>query len=234
MFGMFERSNFDGRPDDLIAELSRLHAERKMDKLTRLCGKNIDSVRSQFEEWKRIPAHIRADSKKQENFVQTLIYLAEVHRKAGDDSLIKKLLDNASDNPIEQWQNNIIHAQELSASGDMDKSKQLLLATIPELDESVGNARQALLPKAYGHLGVVLFHLNDLEGAVSNTHKALVLCREFCDWEGVASYTGNLVELMEKMGIREENDLLINERVAALKLLGKGEEASAYASRFSA
>jgi len=234
MFRFIKHKNFNNQPEELILELARLRSERDETAFINLYNKNVVVIKSHFLEWKKVPNVIRAAPlERQENFLQTLYSLASLYQKAGDGSLMALLVDTTSNNPIIRWRENIAKAQELSGEGKFEESKQLLLVTIPEIETSEGNVREAYLAKACGHLGAVYCYLGDYKAAAMNTHKALLLCREFNDLEGIASYSGNMIELMKRMGVREEGDHLMKERVATLRQLGRLEEAIQYESMFN-
>lgn len=233
MFGFFKKRNSINSPDELISEIIRLLEKKKMDELVGLCNEHYDVIQNNFKAWSKVPDHIRATPEKLEQYANALISLAEMFRQSGDESLINILQGNPDDNPIEIWQTKIGHAMELSEMGRLIESKEILLSVIPELEQSTGNARNDFLPKAYGHLGVISLHLEDMDGAIGNTHKALGLSREIGDIEGVAAYAGNLVEIMCRTGLVEKDHLLVKERIAALIQLGRADEAADYAANFS-
>ena len=232
MFDFLKKKEFQGRPDELIEKIVSLVEARKEDEVRRLCNAYREDIKKHFTTWAKVPDHIRAMPNRIDAYAKTLIYIAELYRFNGDDSLFKVLRRDQSTNQVEIFRDTIVQAMKLSEAGKFEESRNVLQAVIPDIDKSIGNARANLLPKAYGHLGFVLFRLGDMKGAILNSHKALSMCRESSDLEGVVTYIGNLLELMKMSGLREEG--LEKERIAALNQLGRKDEAKELAKKFDA
>ena len=228
MFGLFKRNP---NPDELIHDIVDHYKHNDVEDLVELCNNNYQVILDNFEHWSKIPEDIQQSPEKLESYVNSLIFVADMFHQAGEDSLVKIL--NPSDNPIDQWQDQIVKAQELMAADKLEDSKQLLLSMIPELEQCSGNVREQLLPKVYGHLGIVCFYMDDIDNSIVNTNMALKLCRETNNLEGVVAYTGTLVEIMDQMGILEDGKLL-SERIEALKQLGRPDEADEFAAQYGA
>jgi hypothetical protein len=234
MFDFLKKKEFRNRPDELIGKLISLFEAGKKDDVVKLCNDYREDVKNNFKAWAKIPDHIRATPSRIDVYAKTLIYIASTYGYSGDDSLLKILQGDKSNNPVEVFQNNILQAMKLSESGKFEESRNILLSVIPDIDKSVGNARASLLPKAFGHLGLVSLRLGDMAGAIQNSHKALSLCRESADLEGVVTYAGNLIGLMNKSGVQEKDLGLVKERIAALKQLGRTNEASEFEKKYDA
>lgn len=227
MFGLFNRKT---NPDELIREIVDHYKHNDVEELVELCNKNHQVILDNFQNWAKISDELRQSPEQLETYLNSLTFVADMYHQAGEDSLLKIL--RPSDNPIDQWQDQIVKAQELMASDKLEESKQLLLSMIADLEQTQGTARDSLLPKAYGHLGIVCFYMEDIDASIVNTNMALKLCRETDDLEGVVAYAGTLVEIMDQMGIMEEDGRLFNERVEALKKLGRPEEAEEFAAQY--
>lgn len=236
MFKFFGRGKKEEQsPLKLRDELIKLYSSKQTEHFIALCKENRQTIKEHYHLWQKIPDEIRASSpEKLDEYAQPLIALAHIFRQMGDTTLIELIQRDAASNPIERWQTGIISSRKLMSEGKLNEAKGILLPMTSEIEASQGNAKQEFLPKVYGQLGVISYHLKDAEGAITNTHKALVLCREYKDMEGIVAYTGTLLELMSQMGLAEEGNQLAKERVAALKLLGRMDEAAKHEQAFEA
>lgn len=235
MFNIFNKHKDKQGSDELKSQLIDLYNKKDINSFIKLCQSNMKVIRDNYRMWANFPEEIRnLPTEKLNKYAQPIIAIADVFNQMGDASLFEMLQGNTTENPIEKWKSSILSSQKFVQNGKLIEAMDVLKAIIPEIENSKGNAKDEFLPKVYGHLGIISYHQKDLDGAINHTNKALVMCREIQDLEGVVAYAGTLLEIMSQVGLKEEDNKLAKERVATLRKLGRNEEASKYESQYDA
>lgn len=237
---MNELSNpeFQDRPRELLNEIVRLHSARQEPELMHLVNQHLSMIKTHFKIWAAVPDDIRAlPLEKGEPFAMAIIWLAEGFQDMGDSSFMEILQGVHTTNPIEIWQQSIARAAKLAQTGQTEEGKKILLSLIPELEQSYGNARQALLPKVYAALGVISYLQRDIQGAVEHHVKAVNLCKEGDDLEGFIVYSGILIDIIDDPNVAGSDipqllSRLVKDRIDTLRHLGRVDEADEYAEKF--
>jgi len=230
---------FQDRPRELIDEIVRLHSAKQEPELLHLVNQHLSMIRSHFKTWATVPDDIRAlPPEKGEPFAMALIWLAEIFEQAGDLSLMEILQGDPASNPIETWQKSLAHAAKLAQNGQLEEGRKLLASLIPELEQSYGNARQVLLPKVYGQLGIISFLQRDIDGAIRNNLEAVNLCREGYDLENFIVFSEILIDIIDDPNVTGSDipqllSRLVKDRIDTLRHLGRIDEANEYAARFN-
>lgn len=170
--------------------------------LTALCEAYQDQIRAAFLAWRKVPEDVRADPEAQGRYARGLIAVAQLFEQAGDRSLIAALMGDAADNPLSAWERALATSQSLLEQGQAEEAADLLQATLRRNEGLTGDGVAHYLPRTFGMLGVARFRAGDAEAGVEATRRALALCEQAGDLEGVAIYTGNLARMETARGNR--------------------------------
>lgn len=179
-------------PADLRAALIDAVSREDWEGLAGLCERHEQEIREAFPSWRQVPDEVRADPEAQSRYARGLIAVAQMFEQAGDASLITSLMGNQADNPISAWQRALATAQSLLEQGQAQEAAELLQSVLKRVEGLQGEAVSHYLPRTFGMLGVALFRAGDQTAGIEATRRALALCEEAGDGEGVAAYTGNL------------------------------------------
>ena len=175
-------------PDALIEAAYRKDSKA----LASLCAQHREEIHRCFPEWKTVPAHVRQDAAARDKFCRGLVAVAAHFENLGDPSLIKLLMGNEADNPLLQWQRDLTEAQALLDSGRATDAVALLHKVIERTQGLAGDGVTEYMPKTFGSLGAAYFRAGDKSRAIEFTERALELCRQNGDEEGVKIYLGNI------------------------------------------
>lgn len=196
-------------PADLREALIDAVAREDWQGLAALCEANEDRIRDAFLAWRKVPEEVRADPEAQGRYARGMIAVAQMFEKAGDRSLIAALTGQTADNPLSMWERALATAQSLLEQGQPAEAADLLQATLRRTEGLTGDGVTHYLPRTFGMLGVARFRAGDATAGIEATKRAMALCEQAGDEEGVAIYTGNLGRMMASAGIpsREGDDV---------------------------
>jgi hypothetical protein len=159
--------------------------------LDALCKQYAGAVVDHFEEWKKVPAEIRADEQSTRAWVHCVMTIATLFEAHGIPTLMQQL-SGGSDNLIERWRGTLARAIALSQNGDYDASNELLEPLRVELVGAQGDVVDEFRPKTFGTLGKNAFYLGRRQQAVNFMRMALDDCTRSGDAAGVRAYSENL------------------------------------------
>jgi tetratricopeptide (TPR) repeat protein len=162
---------------------------QQYDVMAELTNANADTIREEFPKWTTVPKEIRDDPEALERYSQTLIAVAAIFERSGDDSLMTRLTRG---DLIAQWRDDLVRADALIEQKRAAEAVRLLQTILSSLDEVRGSAVQSYRPIVLGRLGIALLHTGDKREAVRVTKEALALCHSRGDAEGIRAYTHNL------------------------------------------
>lgn len=179
-----------------------------------------------FEDLARVPGTIRDDEAAVGEWVQFIVFVASLLAEQGDDRLLNLLTGPAS-NPIERWNDLLLHAQQLRAEGRYAASDDVIAPLLAELRSARGTAVTALIGKTLGLAGANAFDRGDHQAALRLTDEALRECERSGDAEGVAIYTQNLATIAAAAE-QDERSPAREHLVAAQRLHDAGRLAEAH------
>jgi tetratricopeptide (TPR) repeat protein len=127
-----------------------------------------------------------------DRYARTLFLVATVFERSGDPSLKDLLTGPPGENPIAQCQEEVKRAESLVDQGRVAEGIVILRATLEDMRSVTGTGVDFLRPRVLGRLGIALAKSGNRTEAINVTRKALELCRQAGDDEGVRAYSTNL------------------------------------------
>lgn len=201
-------------PAALKAALEDAVRRDDLDRVVAIARLHEDEIVARFPTWaRRDPALGPPARGELDAYVHFLGTLADVFARVLGRQELWDRLSGGADNPIVRWEKELVQASALVESARYDEAITQLEATLARVKALSGNAVDALLPKTLGQLAVAYFHLGRAQDALPVFERALALCRDVGDREGVRVYHRGLFE--------------------ALRWLGRGAEAAEHANRLA-
>lgn len=197
-----------------------------------LCQKERDTIRENFDQWRKVPENIRPNPALMNSYAQFLITLARSFDEAlGIPDLLNELKGTAEDNPILKWQHSLQLCQQLTQSLRYEEALNELEKLLISFEKMKGPAVDQFLPITIGFIAECYFQKGQPSDSVLYQEKALTLCQERGDMEGVVAYSCNLYEIYRYLGqgqkAAEYGELLIS----AYERFGNVTEAEKYRGR---
>ena len=218
-------------PDALRERLFVLVAESDGRALEALCRERRAEIVAQYPSWQKVPVPIREQPEKLQRYANGLIGVARFFAEAlADRSLLDLLEGKSGGNPLDEWQDGLRAGRALLQEGKFPEAVGHLEALLSKGEKLKGTAVARPLVFTLETLAEARFHGGDAAGAVEPLKRALAICREQGDVEGVVACTGSLFETQRYLGEFERAASYSDERAAALAQLGHaGESARARA-----
>ena len=185
----FKRRQSSEPPRDLREAIIALMACKDYQALVPLINENSQTIRESFPAWIKVPEAVRNQPEKMAAYVQTMFMLATMFERGGDPSLMVRL---KGDGLTERWDASIATAQTTLDEGRASDAVVQLQQVLAEMADMTGSLVDHYRPRVLGRLGIALFKAGNRSEAITVTRKALELCREAADDEGVRSYEQNL------------------------------------------
>lgn len=195
--------------DQLIATVTR-GDERE---LQRLCLEHRGDIERDFRAWKTVPPAWREDRDSLERYVAGLLGIAKFFADGlGRPELLDHLMgrDRAEgeQSPLERWHEGLESAQSLVDDGKHRQAANVLQAIVDETEGVRGSWVDEYLPVTLGMLGGAYFNAGVVQRASEPTSRALKLCEETGDDDGVVAYLTNLHEIRRYLGEDEDAAVL--------------------------
>jgi tetratricopeptide (TPR) repeat protein len=162
-----------------------------------LCQQHREDIRHAFPLWQKATDVDRDDPAAVNRYGEGMVAVAQWFEHVGDPSLLTLLTGNEADNDLFVWQKDLVAAKSLVDSGQLSEAIGLLQSTLGRTKELKGTAVDYYLPRTCGLLGVACFRSGDKDRAIEFTQKALALCEQSGDQEGISAYKGNLQYMEE-------------------------------------
>lgn len=190
LFDIFKRQPplSTGLPAALIEAAYRQDAKA----FASLCAQHRDEIHRSFSGWSTVPEEVRRDAAAQDRYCKGLIAIASHFESSGDSSLVQLLMGDDADNPLVQWERDLTEAQSLMDGGRPAEAVTLLHAVLERSDGLTGDGVAIHMPRTFGSLGAAYFRAGDKTRAIEFTQRALEMCQQVGDAEGVRIYCGNI------------------------------------------
>jgi hypothetical protein len=178
---------------------------RDGERFVKVCQANAPLILEHFAAWRVVPQDIRDQPEKLQRYGNALIQTAHLFERSGRPELLA-LLVGEQDNPLARLQGRFLQAQQLTDSGDHERSLAESEALLIDLEKSVvaGPGLLDLRAKLNGLRGTNLFALNRYIEAQAAMALALEDCERSGDEEGVHIYRSNLALLETHTSLRPE------------------------------
>jgi tetratricopeptide (TPR) repeat protein len=188
--------NLFGKKPDLREQLFAAVARGDAGTFAELCRKNHQAILQAFPDWRRAPDSVRQDREQIQRYGNGLVAIARFFaERLNDTSLLELLQGTDEENPLRQWQVRLQRAQLKMDHGDFTAAREDLLQLYEDTKGLSGPGADQLMPYTLGSLAACHFHLAQLDQAEQATLKAVELCRQRDDREGMARYYCELYEL---------------------------------------
>jgi hypothetical protein len=166
-----------------------------------LCVQHTKRIVKAFPEWSKVPEAIRQNQKSVQQYANALIEIALFfHEGLGKSELLERLKGSEESNPISQWQDSLRTVDSLIEQRRYREGADALQHLLPAIEKCQGTAAAEYLPFVFGRLGTCHFHMGDCKFARWAIEKALLLCEQNNDVEGIITYLRNLFELFRYTG----------------------------------
>ncbi len=210
--------------DDLRDRLISLVHHGDEAELHRVCLEHRVDIEREFRSWKTVPQAWRESRDSLDRYVAGLLAIARVFADGlGRPELLEHLMgrDRSSDepSPMDRWHEGLEASQKLLDDGAHREAATLLQTIVEETDGVRGSWVDEYLPVTLGMLGGAYFNAGLVERASEPTARALALCEEVQDEEGIAAYLTNLHEIRRYLG--ESKDAATLARALADRLDGR-------------
>ena len=180
-------------PEVLIEAAHRQDAKA----LARLCTQHRDEIYRSFSEWKTVPLQFRNDAEELNRYCEGLIAVASFFQSSGDSALLRLLQGDDADNPLVLWERDLTYAGQLMDEDRAAEAIGLLHAVLDRTRELTGSGAESHSTRTLGSLGAAYYRAGDKVKALEYTQKALEMCRQVGDQEGVSTYTGNILHIQK-------------------------------------
>jgi tetratricopeptide (TPR) repeat protein len=190
LFNIFKRQ--PPLPAELPEALIEAAYRQDSKALASLCEQHRDEIFRSFPAWRTVPMPLRKDAAAQDRYCKGLIAIASFFEGSGNSSLIQLLMGDEADNPLVLWERDLASAQSLIDSGHAADAIALLHSVIERTQELSGDGVAKNMPRTLGSLGAAYFRAGDKPQAIEFTQKALEMCKQIGDNEGVRIYSGNI------------------------------------------
>jgi hypothetical protein len=209
MMGIFHflKKSRDGTSPDIVREELFAAVAADDDSVLRvLCEEHHDVIVENFPTWRTIPETMRDDVDSIARYANGLIGVALAFEELGEHELLE-LLQGLRDqsNPILRWEEDFSAARDAMSSGSYKRAVSLLESIAGEMARLQGTAIEEYLPAVQGALGEAYYRLSDFDRAYEATFTAFAGCQDTGDLDGVICYCGNLAEICNRMGRRDEH-----------------------------
>jgi hypothetical protein len=171
-----------------------------------LCEEHRDIILEHFSTWRTIPETVRDDADGIARYANGLIGVALAFEELGEHQLLE-LLQGLRDqsNPVLRWEEDFTAAREAMTSGSYSQAVSLLEGIAGDMARLRGTAIEEYLPAVQGALGEAYYRLSRFDRAYDATFAAFAGCQDTGDLDGVICYCGNLAEICNRMGRRDEH-----------------------------
>lgn len=230
LFNLFRRRGGDAPedPEALREALFGAVAAGDGRRVEALCRARRGVISAQFPVWRKVPEAVRHDPRALERYAQGLMATAEAFQRLwGDGSLFERLVGRPEDNPIMEWNRRLDGARALMEELRFAEAKEQLTNLLIDVRDLQQGGATCLPAMTHGVLGECFFGTGDVGGARSHFERALALCREFRDVEGVLAYLAALVEVHRYLGEPEVAADYAGRYGEALRAGGGGRDAEA-------
>ncbi len=195
--------------DELLDQLIALVHGGDDEELQRVCLEHRVDIEREFQSWKTVPQAWRENRDSLDRYVAGLLGIARFFADGlGRPELLDHLMGRdrpeGDSSPLERWHDGLEASQTLLDAGEHREAAKLLQGIVDETDGVRGSWVDEYLPVTLGMLGGAYFNAGLVERASAPTSRALELCQDTNDEEGVVAYLTNLHEIRRYLGEAED------------------------------
>ena len=213
-------------PEELRERLFAAAASGQQDTFAKLFSEYRAVIIEHFPAWQKVPESVRSDPAALQGYAQGLIGTAQLGAALGEPSLLQRLSSGAAGNPLREWQEGLAEARQLLDDGHFAEAGERLLRLEKAAASLQGSGVAKLLPYTLEFLAEARFHSGDAAGAVEPLTRALAICKDADDVEGMIACLGSLYEAARYLGEFDRAAEHADARAGLLRQLGKQSEAA--------
>lgn len=213
-------------PETLLKVLRDTHAEKAMDQFRALCKGHRDLIFKHFPSWAVVPYDLRNDQLAVNAYAQTLIDMATLFARAGDDSLIE-ILRGGGDNPLDRWDEAFRLFEGEMKKFDFAEARNILQDVVDEMRDLKGPGVDMRKPYVHERLAWLFFLTGDYESAELHGRTALQGFEKIGNVEGLLAISRRLADIFKAAGDREDFVYWITTHTNILIQTGHEENATA-------
>lgn len=213
-------------PDELRERLFAAAASGQQDTFAKLFSEYRAVIIEHFPAWQKVPEAVRGDPAALQGYAQGLIGTAQLGAALGEPSLLQRLSSGAAGNPLREWQEGLTVARQLLDDGRFAEAGERLVELEKAAASLKGSGVARLLPYTLEFLAEARFHSGDAAGAAEPLTRALALCKDADDVEGMIACLGSLYEAARYLGEFDRAAEHADARAGLLRQLGKQSEAA--------
>ncbi len=215
-------------PDELRERLFEAAASGQKDSFAKLFSEYRAAIIEHFPAWQKVPESVRSDPAALQGYAQGLIGTAQLCAALGEPSLLEGLSRGAAGNPLREWQEGLAAARQLLDDGRFAEAHERLVGLEKAAASLKGSGVARLLPYTLEFLAEARFHSGDAAGAVEPLNRALAICKDTDDVDGMLACLGSLYEAARYLGEFDRAAEHADARAELLRQLGKQSEAAQF------
>ncbi|MBD3672658.1 MAG: tetratricopeptide repeat protein [Planctomycetaceae bacterium] len=192
----FKRQPEPQTPEEVLEALVTAYTRQKWKRISSLCERHEQTILDNFTSWQTVPESIRKNRRRTDAYVHTLITVGQAFENAGFPELLQSMIGDEQSNPMLTWGDDLDKAQAFIDADDFQAAIELLTERLKIHEGHSGSGMDHFVPRTHGMIGIAYFHAGDLDAAQHHTKKALSICKELGDTDGIATYTNNLQQMV--------------------------------------
>jgi len=221
MFGFLQGAS-QKNSDKLRDQLFLLAQKSLNTELEELCRQRSSEIVEFFGSWQQAPSKIRSKPKELQQYAQGLMAVAQTMAELGEDHPMD-LLSQAHGDGKPSWRSALRQAIELMQKLQYADAVRLLEPYLVAGQEGRPEGTDQYLGITLGKLGECEYQLAHFDKAEAHLRKALAVCQQQQDWDGVFCYLGNLYELQRYQGEPDAAKAYALQLGKALKSQGRSD-----------
>lgn len=194
--------------------------------LARLCAEHETAILAACPTWLKVPPELRQEPARLQRYVQGMMgiarCLAETRQRP---EMLQRMMGPPAENPLLRWQETVERAKALMDGLDFEGALALLTPEAERIEGLSGGSADTMKAMTAGNLATCYFQLGRAGAALPLFQRALALCQEAGDAEGIVAYLDSLFEVHRYLGQGAEAAQAAGELAAVLKRTGPPERA---------
>ena len=168
--------------------------------LGELCRQKSAEILQEFASWQQVPPKIRKQPKLVQKYGQGLLGVAQAMAELGEDGPMDMLMQSGGENKPSSWRSALRQGIEKINQLRFSEAVQILEPFLVAGQHGLQAGAEEYQAITLGKLGECEYQLGHFDKAEAHLKKALGVCENQQDWDGVFAYLGNLYELERYRG----------------------------------
>lgn len=168
--------------------------------LGELCRQKSAEILHEFAGWQQVPPKIRKQPKLVQKYGQGLMGVAQKMAELGEDGPMDMLMQSGGESKPSSWRSALRQGMEKINQLRFSEAVQILEPFLVAGQQGPQAGAEEYQAVTLGKLGECEYQLGHFDKAEAHLKKALGVCENQQDWDGVIAYLGNLYELERYRG----------------------------------